>query len=209
MWVLENQWRCFSVKDELSPGMFGAFFNQCELISRCLTKQQSLPWSKSVSLSTVCVCVLVLISFLCRTTCPLYTMRPSSLPWFSWPISICLHQSYQLTPGLDSSMPGGTTPSPPCMPPSLHLSMLTYLCYTVLSLRTLTTLKLNRASQHSQSVDVHKERAPSTFLSLRFMPETSRLLTSYPLKNCNFTLSGAYEPCFWCLYLASEMPFSP
>lgn len=50
---------------------------------------------------------------------------PSSLPWFSWPISICLHQSYQLTQGLDSSMPG--TPNPPCIPPSLHLFL--HPCY--------------------------------------------------------------------------------
>lgn len=64
-------------------------------------------------------------SFLCEVTCPKYTIsplfHPPSHPWFSWPISICLHQSYPLTRGLDSSMPA--TLRPPCPLPSLHLSL--------------------------------------------------------------------------------------
>lgn len=49
------------------------------------------------------------------------TVQSPSHSWFSWPISICLHQSYPLTRGLDSSMPA--TPRPPCPQPSLHLSL--------------------------------------------------------------------------------------
>lgn len=50
---------------------------------------------------------------------------PSS-PWFSWPISICLHQSYQLTLGLDSSMPA--TRGPPYIRPSIPPFFPTSLC---------------------------------------------------------------------------------
>ena len=108
-------------------------------------------------------------------------------PWFSWPISICLHQSYQLTRGLDSSAPA--TPSPPSIPPSLHPSMPTNLCYTGLFLHRymrlnpqqprLVFLAFSLYCRH-----VHKER--TLFFSIAFY--LSGLLLPLPLMSSSEVL---------------------
>lgn len=92
---------------------------------------------------------------------------PSFLPWFSWPISICLHQSYQLTQGLDSSMPA--TPGP-ISHHYLHLSFSLYLQYAwysaCLSYSSVCILGL---SASTKITTVHEEREVSTVLSSNFM----------------------------------------
>lgn len=80
----------------------------------------------------------------------------SSRPWLSWPISICLHQSYPLTLGLDSSMPA-TLSSP--LYPAIYPSLSAY----VHLLLSVVKAHLNDAWQlhwlWSLTVNAHKERA--------------------------------------------------
>ncbi len=138
--------------------------------------------------------------------------QPSSHPWFSWPISICLHQSYQLTRGLDSSMPA--TPTPPW---SHHLSIYPFLrAYMPLLCSAVTAYFSDIYSQQSCWESLHS--AVSTLVMyikrahgalffhciLCVRKTTTRLLTFCPLKNCNFTLSDTHEAYIYCcLYLVS------
>lgn len=133
--------------------------------------------------------VEVLVVLKLRVHCTQWALpsNPPLSPWFSWPVSICLHQSYQLTLGLDSSMP--TTPSPPYIPPSLHLSIHPTLLTSAMQCCHCKFLMFN-FNNHTAHLSiqlryqtVHKGRALSTFLSLNFRCQKYyyKATYSYPL----------------------------
>lgn len=151
-------------------------------------------------------------SFLYEVTCPKYTIsppfHPPSHPWFSWPISICLHQSYPLTRGLDSSMPA--TPRPPRPLPSLHLSL--HPCVFTSAIQCChCTLKWCSTATHAswmwqQTVHVHTERH-YTLISLHFMchkyyHETTILWRTVILPS--LVLLRPFFLTFCCSYLSSK-----
>lgn len=91
--------------------------------------------------------------------------------WSSWPVSICLHQSYQLTWGLDSSMPA--TPGPSYITPSFHRPLVPsppssamQCCYYTFEMFNLNNRTALLSTARNHAVDVHKEKALSTFLPL-------------------------------------------
>lgn len=111
-------------------------------------------------------------------------------PWFSWPISICLHQSYQLTLGLDSSVP-----ATPVLPISYHLSIYpsVHLCFLLLC----RVLQHVCDLQHRQMLIYTKGKDWALFFHCvsEILLQGCLLLSSCPEK-CNFTLSGTHEGCF-------------